>query len=122
MDQIIIQDLEVHYRVGVPDEERAQPQKLHLCLQIDHEFDMAQSSDDLSHTIDYGKITADLGHFGESRSWKLIERLANDIAQWILNDFGASRVQVEVRKFIIPSAKFVAVRVTRMAPAVEQKL
>lgn len=117
MDQIIIEDLEVHYRVGVPDEERIHPQKLLLCVQIDHEFDTAQASDDLSHTIDYGKLTSDLTHFGEGRDWKLIERLANDIAQWILRDFGASRVQVEVRKFIIPNAKFVGVRVSRSAPS-----
>ena len=115
MDQIIIEDLEVQFRVGVPDDERAKPQRLLICIRIDHEFGNAQSTDDLSHTIDYGRITTDLTRFGDGREWKLIEKLANDIAQWILNDFGARQVQVEVRKFIIPNAKFVAVRLARSA-------
>ena len=113
MDQIIINDLEVHYRIGVPDEERRQAQRLLISLVIDHSFGSAQDSDDLSQTIDYGAITMELGRFGEGKEWKLIERLANDIAQWILRKFRAERVGVTVKKFIIPNANYVAVRLTR---------
>ena len=38
MDQIIIQDLEVFYRVGVPKRERAKPQRLLLTVQLEHDF------------------------------------------------------------------------------------
>ncbi|MDB6028133.1 MAG: Dihydroneopterin aldolase, partial [Verrucomicrobiales bacterium] len=46
-------------------------------------------------------------------SWKLIEKLASDIAETILKDFKVARVSVEVKKFIIPEAKFVSVKLTR---------
>jgi dihydroneopterin aldolase len=45
--------------------------------------------------------------------WKLIETLAVDIAQMILEEFGPRSVAVEVKKFIIPQARHVSVRVTR---------
>ena len=67
MDQIIISDLEVHYRIGVPDEERTAPQRLLISVTIDHSFGPAQDSDDLSQTIDYGAITMQLNHFGDSK-------------------------------------------------------
>jgi dihydroneopterin aldolase len=51
--------------------------------------------------------------FGEGREWKLIEALASDIATMVLEEFSAARVQVEVRKFIIPQTSFVAVRLVR---------
>ena len=51
--------------------------------------------------------------FGEGRSWKLIEKLAADIAALVLSDFGAEAVSVEVKKFIIPETRHVSVRMTR---------
>ena len=113
MDQIIIRDLEVHFHIGVPDEERAKVQRLLISLELDHPFGSAQETDDLTETIDYGAITSELTQFGKGKEWKLIERLANDIAQWILKDFRPQRVTVEVKKFIIPNARDVAVRITR---------
>ena len=51
--------------------------------------------------------------FGADRSWKLIEKLAADIAAMILTEFGPDTVSVEVKKFVIPQARHVAVRLTR---------
>ena len=42
VQKISIVDLEVFYRVGVPDAERAQPQK--LLLTIEMEFDFAKAA------------------------------------------------------------------------------
>ena len=47
--------------------------------------------------------------FGEGRSWKLIEKLATDIANTILIEFKPAAVTVEVKKFIIPEARYVSV-------------
>ena len=38
MDTITLTDLEVHYRVGVPDAERTQPQRLLLNIEMQHDF------------------------------------------------------------------------------------
>jgi dihydroneopterin aldolase len=43
----------------------------------------------------------------------LIETLASDIAALVLREFGARRVHVEVKKFIIPEARHVSVRISR---------
>jgi 7,8-dihydroneopterin aldolase/epimerase/oxygenase len=112
-DCILIEDLEVRYRVGVPDAERAEPQRLLLCVQIDHDFTNAAATDDLHRTIDYYAMTRRLLDFGEGRSWRLIEKLAVDIADLVLEEFHASTVRVTVKKFILPETRHVAVRVER---------
>ena len=115
MDQIIIDALEVRYCVGVTDKERAQPQRLQLCLILEGDVSAAAATDDLTRTIDYYAVTQRLLHFGEGRSWRLIETVAADIAALVLAEFKPRSVSVEVRKFIIPEARYVAVRLTRMA-------
>ena len=47
--------------------------------------------------------------FGEGREWKLIEKLAADIADMILAEFKPQSVTVEVKKFPIPQARHVSV-------------
>ncbi len=112
-DKIIIDDLEVHFRIGVPYEERARPQRLCLSVAIECPLQTAAQSDDLAQTIDYGTLATELAAFGEGKEWKLLERLANDLALWILRRSNAKRVTVEVKKFILPNARHIAVRLTR---------
>ena len=113
MDMITIQDLEVRYRVGVPEEERAKPQRLLLTVAMEHDFTAAAAGDDLTCTIDYFAVSRRLLSLGEGRSWRLIETLAVDIAGLLRSEFGAARVTVEVKKFILTEVRWVAVRVTR---------
>jgi len=113
MATITIKDLEVFYRVGVPDAERAQPQRLLLTVEIEMDFTAAVAADDLKKTIDYYAVVQRLLRFGDGRSWKLIETLAWEIGELIRHEFGGDVVRVEVRKFIIPQTRYVSVRVTR---------
>jgi FolB domain-containing protein len=109
MSKISIVDLEVFYRVGVPDEERAKPQRLLLTVVIDFDFSSAAMNDRLAKTIDYFVIAQQLLKFGERRSWKLIETVVTDIADLILTEFHPENVMVEVKKFPIPQAHYVSV-------------
>ena len=113
MDTIVIRDLEVSYCVGVTDAERAFPQRLLLSVELQLDVTRAAASDDLTDTIDYFAVCQRLLRFGEGRSWKLIEKLAVDIARLACDEFNADSSTVEVRKFVIPEAQFVAVRATR---------
>ena len=113
MSQISIVDLEVFYRVGVPDAERAQPQRLLLTIEMESDFSAAATSDSIVDTIDYYAVTQKLLKFGEGREWKLIEKLAADIAGLILAEFKPRAVTVEVKKFIIPQARYVSVVVKK---------
>lgn len=113
MGKITIQDLEVAYRVGVPDEERAKPQRLLVVIEMLKDFGAAAAADDLSLTINYSALTQRLLRFGVDRSWRLIETLAGDIAKMILTEFRPDSVSVEVKKFVIPQALYVSVTVVR---------
>ena len=113
MAKISIVDLEVFYRVGVPDAERAQPQRLLLTVVLAADFAAAAQSDALADTLDYYAVTQRLLKFGEGREWRLIEKLAADLADRLLAEFPPSAVTVEVKKFIIPQARHVAVSLTR---------
>jgi dihydroneopterin aldolase len=113
MSQISIVDLEVFYRVGVPDAERAQPQRLLLTIEMKSDFSAAAKSDGIADTIDYFAVAQRLLKFGDGRSWKLIEKLAADICEMILSEFRPESVAVEVKKFPIPQARNVSVSLTR---------
>ena len=109
MSKIKIVDLEVHYCVGVSDEERARPQRLLVTVDIGFDFSVAAVSDRITKTIDYGEVAQKLLAFGEQRSWKLLEKLAANIADYVLGEFKPQQVTVEVKKFVIPQAQYVSV-------------
>lgn len=113
MDRIAIHDLTVPGRVGVSKEERANPQRLALSVEMEHDF--SGLADTLERTIDYQALSRRLEDFVRGRSWKLIETLAVQLAEMILREFKPARVTVEVKKFVIPQAGHVSVRVTRPA-------
>jgi dihydroneopterin aldolase len=113
MDKIKITDLEVQYRVGVSDEERAQPQRLLLTIEMTLDFTAAIASDRVGKTIDYYAVAQFLLKFGEGRNWKLLERLAANLAEEILREFNPQTVAIEVKKFVIPQAKHVSVSLSR---------
>ena len=113
MAKISIVDLEVFYRVGVPDAERAQPQRLLLTVEMELDFSSAAKTDFIADTIDYFAVSQRLLKFGGDKSWKLIEKLAADIADAILVEFKPAGVTVEVKKFVIPQARFVSVSLRR---------
>ena len=113
MSKITIVDLEVFLNVGVPDEERAKPQRLLLTVDMEFDFSSAAMSDRVTKTIDYHQVARQLLKFGEGRSWKLIEKLATDVADEILTEFNPENVMVEVKKFPIPQARHVSVSLTK---------
>ena len=113
MSKISIVDLEVFYRVGVPRSERAKPQRLLLTVEMDCNFSAAIKSDDVRDTIDYFAVRELLSKFGKDRSWKLIEKLASDVAEMILSEFKPKSVTVEVKKFPLPQTRYVSVTLTR---------
>jgi dihydroneopterin aldolase len=113
MDIITLQDLEVFYHIGVPEEERVHPQRLLISVEMETDITLAAAGDDLNHTINYYAVSQRLLSLGKGRSWRLLETLAVHIAEMVLRDFGPRRVHVEIKKFIIPEARHVSVRISR---------
>jgi dihydroneopterin aldolase len=116
MSRISIVDLEVFYCVGVTDEERAKPQRLLITVDMNFDFSSAAVSDRIEKTINYFELAQRLLKYGEGRSWKLLEKLAANIADLIMAEFKPQAVIVEVKKFPIPQARFVSVSLTRVRP------
>jgi FolB domain-containing protein len=113
MSKISIVDLEVFFNVGVPDEERAKPQRLLLTVDMSFDFSSAATTDRVTRTIDYFEVTQKVLKLGEGRSWRLIEKLATDVADLVLSEFHPENVSVVVKKFALPQAAHVAASVTR---------
>jgi FolB domain-containing protein len=113
MSKITIVDLEVSWRVGVTEEERAKPQRLLVTVDMSLDFSSAAMSDRIEKTINYQHVAEGLLKFGEDRSWKLIEKAASNVADWILDEFKPQGVMVEIKKFSIPQARYVSVSASR---------
>lgn len=115
MANIKIVDLEVFYCVGVTDQERAKPQRLLLTVNMAFDISVAATTDRIAKTIDYFDVSQRLLKFGDGRSWKLIEKLAVNIADFIMAEYNPEAVTIEVKKFAVPQAAYVSVIWTKKA-------
>jgi len=113
LSKITIVDLEVHYCIGVTEQERAKPQRLLLTVDMSFDFSSASVSDRIEKTIDYYSVTQDLLKFGEGRSWKLLEKLVANVADRVLDEYRPQAIMVEAKKFAIPQARYVSVTLAK---------
>jgi dihydroneopterin aldolase len=107
-DRIHIQELELSVRIGVPDDERAKPQRLTVSITIWPSNGFDGLKDDLTKTVNYSAVAREVHQLVSSRTDRLIETLADAIASHLLQEFPVQRVHIELRKFVLPDAKFVA--------------
>jgi phosphoglycolate phosphatase len=116
-DEILIEDLELFARLGVPDEERSEAQRLTISLRLELRHDFGALDDELGRTVDYAAVCAELRDFVRTREGRLLETLADALAEHLLARFDLARVTLELRKFILPETKYVAAKVTRAVAA-----
>jgi FolB domain-containing protein len=107
---IEINDLEVKGRIGVPEDERANPQRLVVTLRFQIEASFAALNDQLDKTIDYAVVAAEVERVVETSGAHLLEQLVSDIGHALMARFPMRRLEIEVRKFILPSARYVSVK------------
>jgi dihydroneopterin aldolase len=101
-DRIVLHDMRFLGHHGVEEAERASPQPFGVDVEIAADLEPAGRSDDLARTVDYGKVFAVCRDVVEGRSFRLIEALAEAIADEIIATFGAAQVVVRVRKLEPP--------------------
>ena len=114
-DSIHIHELALEACVGVPDEERANPQRLTVSITLWPSHGFSEFADDLDKTVNYSAVAREVHHFVAGRADKLIETLADAIASHLLRTFNLQRVRIELHKFVLPDAKFVAATCERRA-------
>lgn len=116
MDAILIRGLRLDATLGVTDEERQTPQPIRIDLEILADLHKAGDSDDLDDTLDYGTIVEAVSRLVRSRSPRLVENLAEEIASTITALRGVTGVTVEVTKELPPiveSLERIGVRIRR---------
>lgn len=114
-DRIRIEQLELYARVGVTENERLRPQRITINLTIWPKIAFGALQDDISRTVNYSELCRVAREFVQARSDKLIETLASELASHLLEHVPIQSVEIELRKFVLPDAKHVAVIVKRNA-------
>ena len=99
MDCIKIKNLEVFARHGVYSEERSLGQKFIVSAALYADLRTAGRSDELEESIDYGKICHSIKNIVEKETFKLIEAVAENLAERLLMENPAlEKVWIEIKK------------------------
>lgn len=107
-DAIEVRDLRVLGVHGVLEEERSRPQPFGLDLDLTLDMAPAGRSDQLAHTVDYGALVEVAAGVVETRSFALLEALAEAVAAELLAlDGRITTVAVTVRKLRPPLPRVV---------------
>ncbi|MGI8438360.1 MAG: dihydroneopterin aldolase [Chthoniobacterales bacterium] len=120
-DSIHLEELEVWGRIGVPEEERAQPQRLVISVTFSLATDFGKLGDQLAATVDYAALCEAIKAFVHTRADGLLETLGDALAAHLLATFPLHCVRLEIRKFIRPDLKYVAAIVTRERAAARNR-
>jgi dihydroneopterin aldolase len=113
--QIRIEQLKMFARIGVTRSERARRQRLVLNITLWPARDLRDLQDLIGRTVDYSLVCKETKLFLSRQSSKLLETLANDLAEHLLGKFRVQKATVEIRKFVLKNAAYVAATVTRTA-------
>ena len=114
-DEIHIEQLDVFARVGVPEEERANPQRLTVSISFWPYQKTSDLADHIERTVNYSTVAEETKNFVRDQSVSLIETLAERLVSHLLKNFPIQKVTIELRKFALQDAKYVSVTVTRTA-------
>ena len=102
-DRIVLHEMVFRGRHGVSPAEQLNDQPFQVDIEMLLNLQPAAVEDDLARTVDYGAVFEVARTVVESTSFRLIEALAEAIAQEVLTAFGLiSEVGVRVRKPEVP--------------------
>jgi dihydroneopterin aldolase len=98
MDRITLEHIVAHGCHGANPGERDRPQPFDIDLSFDLDLSRAASSDALEDTINYADIYERIVDVVERKSYTLLERLAGDMLDVLLNDARVRRAEVKIAK------------------------
>lgn len=113
-DRVFIHDLAIRCIVGVDESERREKQDVLVHLTLHTDLRQAGRTDALENTVDYRALKKRLLHLAEESRFRLIEALAQSIADECLRDERVEQVEVVVEKpGALRFARTVGVQITR---------
>jgi dihydroneopterin aldolase len=98
MDIIFIESLRVDTRIGIYPRERATTQTVEINLRIGTSTASAGASDNIRDTIDYAVVVDRLRDDLGNQHFNLLEALAEHVATLLIEEFGATWVNVRIAK------------------------
>ena len=98
VDIVRIRELAVRCKVGVTAAERNKPQTLLITLSLHADLTKACRSDRFRDTVDYKALKLSILGELETKSFRLIERVAQRVADLALRDPRVLGVEVQVQK------------------------
>ncbi|MFZ1219096.1 MAG: dihydroneopterin aldolase [Chthoniobacterales bacterium] len=110
---VCIQGLEVFAHLGVPEDERASPQRLTFNITLSPVRSSQDLHDEIGRAVNYATVCEATKKFVGERRDRLIETLADALARHLLEKFEIRKITIELRKFVLPETEFVSVTVTR---------
>lgn len=97
-DRVFIRDLALRCIVGVDESERREKQDILIHLTLHADLRRAGRTDALEDTVDYRALKKRILHLVEESRFRLIEALAQSIADECLREERVERVEVVVEK------------------------
>ncbi|MGM9640462.1 MAG: 2-amino-4-hydroxy-6-hydroxymethyldihydropteridine diphosphokinase [Faecousia sp.] len=99
MDQIKIRGLEIFANHGVFPEENVLGQKFVVSAVLYTDTRQAGRTDQLEHSVNYGAVSQFIKNFVTGHTWKLLETVANRLAEAILLEYPlVQQVELEIQK------------------------
>ncbi len=112
-DTLAIHGLAVECRLGVFEWEQQTPQPVRIDLELEIDAARAAQRDDVHDAIDYAALVSAVKQLAESKPYRLMETLAEDVASTILHQGMTSRVIVRVTKRAVQGIDAASVEITR---------
>ena len=97
-DIIFIKALKIDTIIGVYDWEKKIKQTISLDLEMSADIKRAVQTDAIEMTLDYKAVTKRLIAFVRASEFRLVETLAENIAQIVITEFNVSWIRLTLNK------------------------
>ena len=112
-DHITLYGLGLVARAGVPEAERATPQRLSADVRLWPQRPLSDLDDEIARTIDYDAAARLCRTTAARGEYRLIETLADTLCTDLIRNFPLKMVRITLQKFILPDTDAVSVTLTR---------
>jgi len=102
VDRIRLSGIALFAHLGVHDAERETGQKIRIDVELSADLSEGAASDHLARTIDYEKVYRLVEEIVAASRFRLIEALASNLADALLERFPVAEVTVRVQKPNVP--------------------
>ena len=115
-DVVFVKGLKIEVVIGVYEWERAITQPLLIDIAMETDISRAAVSDDVSDALNYKEVCDDVSAWCQAIKAKLLEHLAGQIADKLIEKYGCHKITLSVAKpTAIEQADAVGVQITRYA-------